>query len=96
MTRRRLLLILCGHYVDDNAIIEMACLQGHGHTAFRVLARCMGIQLSDSKRQLCSMVVTFLSYLFDLSMVLVDTAVACAPKLGAHERLVEMIQHIFH
>ena len=51
---RRLALIMCGHYVDDNFILELTCLSGHAHSAFRELASLMGIALSADKRQMPS------------------------------------------
>ena len=89
---RRLLFTICGHYVDDNIIVEMACLAGDGHEGFRMLAQMLGVNLSDKKRQLPASVAAFLGQLFDLSLLNVDYAVTCAPKLGARESLTATIQ----
>ena len=86
---RRLLLILCGHYVDDNVIVEIIVLMGHAHKGFRAAAECMGIALSDKKRQTHSTAATFLGCLFDFSTHLTDHATTCEPKLYARENIID-------
>ena len=39
------------HYVDDNLIVELICLAGHSHSAFRGRAEHLGINLSGKKKQ---------------------------------------------
>ena len=43
---RRMLFIMCAHYVDDNGILELTGLRGDGPAAFQRLYRLAWVQLS--------------------------------------------------
>ena len=93
---RRLLHVLTGNYVDDNATIErssIANLEGSGPHIVKESARLLGVLLSDSKLQAPSTVAHFLGHLHDWSRTALSGQMVWAPQLGAHERLTELCHH---
>ena len=78
---RRVLYIMSGHYVDDNAALELEQLGYNGQEFFiRLLQDLIGIKLSDSKRQHMTTMAAFLGHIHDLTRLKTDGAVIYGPK----------------
>ncbi|CAK0834388.1 unnamed protein product [Prorocentrum cordatum] len=82
---RRILFIMCAHYVDDNGILELTGLHGDGPAAFQRLCRLAGAHLPAKKRKPETAMPVLLRALTDLASIINDCAVAYGPKPGARE-----------
>lgn len=90
---RRLLLLLCGHYVDDNGVLELAALGTSAADAFRKLAEdFMGVKLSDEKRRPPASLLQFLGHLHDFRPAAREYAIVYEPRLGLREEVSQAIQ----
>ena len=90
---RRLLMLLCGHYVDDNGVLELASLGTSATDAFRELAEFMlGVKLSSEKRQAPAALCQFLGHLHDFRPLAYESAVVYDPRLGLREEIHQALQ----
>ena len=84
--------MLVAHYFDDNAQIEISRLSPVSKTMMVRLAGYSHIELSPQKRQRFMPMQTFLGHFNDFTTLRTDGAVIFAPKLGAREKAVSLIE----
>lgn len=89
---RRLLYVMCGHYVDDNVILEVVGLGSSAASAGRCLLEGLaGVVLSQEKRRALAAAFVFLGHLHDLRPMFHEGAIVFEPKLGFRESVGELI-----
>ena len=89
--QRRMFVMICGHYFDDSAAIELRCLAAQTKAISVRVVQTMGIRLSPAKRQPFSSTQHFLGASNDLSRIQSDHAVIFGPKLNGRQELAALI-----
>ena len=88
---RRVLYVMMGHYVDDNAGVELEQLGGSAQECFIRMMEILGVRLSPSKRQEMTCMAAFLGHIHDLSRLRTDRAIAYGPKHTTRDNMEALI-----
>jgi hypothetical protein len=89
---RRLLYIMVGHYVDDNAMVELELLGTNAQEAFgQMTEELVGVMLSKAKRQWMTTMAAFLGHIHDLSRIRTDHAICYGPKPSMRANMESLI-----
>ena len=90
---RRLLYVLVGHYVDDNAVVERGLLGEAARDAYvHFVQQLIGVHLSAEKRQPASTLCCFFGHLHDLRPVPFEFCAVLEPKPGMRSEVSGLCQ----